>query len=86
MMHAGRLAHFVIEVDDLDAGVTSGAAALDAMEESLSEASSKVYRRLRLPDSEVRILLQRTDDPKRHKARMHLEPDDVEAEVSRVEG
>jgi hypothetical protein len=36
------------------------------MEEPLSEASSKVYRRLRLSDSEVRILLLRTDDPKSH--------------------
>ena len=49
------------------AGVTFWAAALDAKAEPLSEASSKVYRRLRLPDYEVRILLQRTDDPKSHK-------------------
>ena len=54
---------------------------------SLSESSSQVYRRLRLPDSEVRILLQRTDDAKTHKERMHLdlESDDVEAEVQRLE-
>jgi len=53
----------------------------------LSEASSPVYRRLRLPDSEIRVLLQRTDDPKHHKERMHLdlETDDVEAEVRRLE-
>jgi hypothetical protein len=83
--HAGRLAHFVIDVDDLDAGVTFGAAALDAMEEPLSEASSKVDRRLPLPDSEIRSLLQRTDDPK-SQGRMHLdlESDDVEADVSRL--
>lgn len=64
MTHRSRLAHFVIDVDDLDAGVTFWAAALDAKEEPLSETSSQVYRRLRLPDSEIRILLQRTDDPK----------------------
>ena len=85
--HRSRLAFFVIDVDDLDAGVTFWAAALDAKEEPLSKASSKVYRRLRLPASEVRILLQHTDDPKSHKKRMHLdlESDDVEAEVRRLE-
>ena len=87
MIHRSRLAHFVIDVDDLDAGVTFWAAALDAKEEPLSETSSQVYRRLRLPDSEIRILLPRTDDPKQHKERMHLdlESDDVEAEVRRLE-
>ena len=67
MTHRSRLAHFVIDVDDLDHGVAFWSAALDAKEEPLSEASSRVYRKLRLPDSDVRILLQRTDDPKTHK-------------------
>jgi hypothetical protein len=82
--HRGRLAHFVIDVDDLDAGATFWSAALDAKEEPLSEASSRVYRRLRLPDSEIRVLLQRTGDRKRHKERMHLdlETDDVDTEVA----
>jgi predicted enzyme related to lactoylglutathione lyase len=85
--HRSRLAHFVIDVDDLDAGVTFWSAALDATEEPLSEASSQVYRRLKLPDSNIRILLQHTADPKTHKERMHLdlESDDVEAEVRRLE-
>ena len=87
MNHRSRLAHFVIDVDDLDQGVAFWSAALDAKEEPLSEASSQVYRRLRLPDSEVRILLQRTADLKSHKELMHLdlETDDVEAEVRRLE-
>ena len=85
--HRSRLCHFVIDVDDLDAGVAFWTAVLDAEEEPLSDASSRVYRRLRLPDSSVRILLQRTDDPKTGKERMHLdfETDDVEAEVQRLE-
>ena len=58
---------------------------LDAKEEPLSEASSQVYRRLRLPDSEVRILLQRTDDPKQHKERMHLDLEStVKTHVKRI--
>ena len=41
-----------------------------------------------MPDTEIRILLQRTDDVKASKNRMHLdlETDDVEAEVRRLEG
>jgi predicted enzyme related to lactoylglutathione lyase len=87
MTHRSRLAHFVIDVDDLDRGVEFWSAALDATEEPLLPQSRHVYRRLRLPDSDVRILLQRTDDPKTHKERMHLdlETDDVEAEVQRLE-
>jgi predicted enzyme related to lactoylglutathione lyase len=85
--HRSRLCHFVIDVDDLDTGVAFWSAALDADEEPLGHDSSRVYRRLRLPDSNVRILLQLTDDPKTGKERMHLdlETDDVEAEVQRLE-
>jgi predicted enzyme related to lactoylglutathione lyase len=85
--HRSRLCHFVIDVDDLDQGVVFWSAVLDAKEESLSEASQPVYRRLRLPDSDIRILLQRTEDPKTAKERMHLdlETDDIEAEIQRLE-
>jgi hypothetical protein len=46
-----------------------------------------IHRRLRLPDAEIRVLLQRTDDEKVSKERMHLdlETDHVEAEVQRLE-
>jgi predicted enzyme related to lactoylglutathione lyase len=85
--HRSRLCQFVIDVDDLDRGVAFWSAALDAKEESLGDASRPLYRRLRLPDSNVRVLLQRTNDPKVGKERMHfdLETDDVEAEVQRLE-
>lgn len=85
--HRSRLAHFVIDVDNLDKGVTFWSAALDATEESLNPESSKVYRRLQLPDTNVRILLQLTSDLKVRKERMHLdlETDNVNAEVHRLE-
>ena len=85
--HRSRLCHFVIDVDNLDRGVQFWSAALDATEEPLSETSRHIYRRLRLPNSDIRILLQRTDDQKLSKERMHLdlETDDVEAEVQRLE-
>ncbi|MGH3501376.1 MAG: VOC family protein [Nocardioidaceae bacterium] len=85
--HRRRLCHFVIDVADLHQGVTFWSAALDAVEEPLAEPSRYVYRRLRLPDAEIRVLLQRASDPKAPKERMHLdlEADDVEAEVHRLE-
>jgi predicted enzyme related to lactoylglutathione lyase len=77
----------VIDVDDLDRGIAFWSAALDATEEPISETSRHIYRRLRLPDSDIRILLQRTNDTKLSKERMHLdlETDDVDAEVRRLE-
>lgn len=62
-------------------------AALNATEEQVAPQSHAVYRRLRLPDSDIRVLLQATHDIKTHKERMHLdlETDDVEAEVRRLE-
>jgi len=87
MHHRSRLCQFVIDVSDLDQGVSFWSAALDAAEESLPDISSPIYRQLRLPDSDVRILLQKTNDKKTSKERMHLdlETDDVEAEVKRLE-
>lgn len=86
MPHRSRLCHLVIDCDDLDRGVEFWSAVLDADEEPIPESSRPVYRRLRLPDSEIRVLLQRTKDVKTSKERMHLdiETDDVKAEVERL--
>lgn len=86
-MHRSRVCHFVIDVDDLDRALAFWAEALGATEEQVSPASHHVYRKLQLPDSEIRVLLQKTNDPKVAKERMHLdlESDDVEAEVKRLE-
>ena len=85
--HRSRVCQIVIDVSDLDQGVTFWTAALDGDEEETSETSRKIYRRIRLPDSEIRILLQKTGDRKISKERMHidLETDNVEAEVERLE-
>jgi predicted enzyme related to lactoylglutathione lyase len=84
--HRSRVCHFVIDCDDLDRAAAFWSAALDAIEEPLSERSRPIYRRLRLPDADIRVLLQRTDDKKMSKERMHLdlETDDVDAEVERL--
>ena len=85
--HRSRLCHIVIDCDDLDAAVRFWAAALGATEQPVAEASRHVYRQLKLPDSDVRVLLQHTNDAKTSKERVHidLETDDVEAEVQRLE-
>ena len=77
----------MIDVADLDQGTAFRSAALGAIEETINPDSSKVYRRLRLLDAPIRMLLQLTSDPKSHKERMHLdlETDDFEAEVQRLE-
>jgi uncharacterized protein involved in tolerance to divalent cations/catechol 2,3-dioxygenase-like lactoylglutathione lyase family enzyme len=82
-----RLRHFVIDCSDLDRAATFWAAALHAEHEPVDPASTHVYRKLRVPNTEVRVLLQRTEDTTTDKASMHLdiEADDVEAEVQRLE-
>lgn len=86
-VHRSRLCHFVIDVGDLDRAVAFWSATLGGTEEAVSPGSRHVYRRLRLPDSDIRVLLQKTNDAKVSKERMHLdlETDDVEAEVKRLE-
>ncbi len=81
--HRSRLCYFTIDVGDLDAGVAFWSAALDAEAQPVSKASRHLYRQMRLPDSEIWVLLQATDDKKVSKERMHLdlETDDVDAEV-----
>jgi predicted enzyme related to lactoylglutathione lyase len=84
--HRSRVCHLVIDVGDLDHGVAFWSGALGANEETVAEGSQHVYRRLRLPHSEIRVLLQHTPDAKAGKERMHLdlETDDVQAEVRRL--
>jgi predicted enzyme related to lactoylglutathione lyase len=80
-------ASFTIDVDDLDAAVRFWSAALGADTEPGGASSRHIYRKLRLADADIRILLQRTGDEKVSKNRVYLdlETDDVEAEVRRLE-
>lgn len=87
MSHRSRLCQFVIDCDNLDRATTFWSTALDATEEPVAEQSQAVYRRLKLPDSEIRVLLQFTSDQKAAKERMHfdIETDNIDAEVARLE-
>ncbi len=82
-----RVCHFVIDCRDLERSGNFWLAALRATEEPVNPKSTHIYRKLKLPDSEIRVLLQQTDEPKTSKSTMHLdlETDDVEAEVRRLE-
>ncbi|KUL27717.1 VOC family protein [Actinoplanes awajinensis] len=86
-VHRSRLCHIIIDCNDLDAATEFWSVALGASEEPIAEPSRQVYRRLKLPDADIRVLLQHTDDEKASKERIHidLETDDVEAEVQRLE-
>ena len=72
-MHRSRVCHFVIDVPDLDDGASFWSAALGTTDEPMYEASAPIYRELRLPDSDIRILLQKTDEKRVSKERMHLD-------------
>ncbi|WP_280336145.1 VOC family protein [Nocardia wallacei] len=87
MSHRSRLCHIVIDVADLDQATAFWSTALGADEETINANSRQIYRRLRLPDSEIRVLLQATTDRKSAKSRMHLdiETDDLDTEVRRLE-
>lgn len=86
-MFRSRLCHVVIDCNDLDAGSDFWAAALGAKPEPVDPGSTHVYRRLKLPDSNLRILLQLVPEEKQTKTRIHLdiESDDVELECRRLE-
>lgn len=87
MSHHSRVCHFVIDVGDLDQGLRFWGAVLHATEEPVNEGSNNVYRRLAVDNSDVRVLLQFTQDERPSKSTMHLdiETDNVEAEVRRLE-
>lgn len=86
-MHDSRLCYVTIDCDDLGRAVAFWCGALHGVEEPIVGESRAVYRRLKLPHSELRLLVQRVPERKVRKSRVHLdiETDDVEAEVTRLE-
>lgn len=86
-MHRSRLCHIVIDCNDLERAISFWSAALGATAEPVNPASAHIYGRLKLPEDEIRVLLQLVPEAKLCKARVHLdiESDDVEAECRRLE-
>jgi hypothetical protein len=85
-MHRSRLCYLTLDSNDLEESERFWLGALGATPEPVDEASVGIYRRMRLPDSDLRLLLQLVPEVKVSKSRMHLdlEADDVEAEVQRL--
>lgn len=85
-MHKSRLCYITIDCNDLEQAITFWSAALHAEHEPFEDMSQRIYRRLRLPGEQVRILLQMVPEAKASKTRVHvdIETDDVDAEVQRL--
>ena len=86
---AMRLAHVVIDVDDLEAAADFYVEALGAVVEPIPAESRAIYRRLALPGQATRLLLHRTDDPPddgaaRRRVHLDLVAPDVDAAVARL--
>jgi predicted enzyme related to lactoylglutathione lyase len=60
--------------------------ALGAEREPFDDMEQQIYRRLRLPGENIRVLLQAVPESKSSKTRVHvdIETDDVDAEVRRL--
>ena len=86
MAHRSRLAGFVLDcrVDDLAPHVEFWSQALGKPVETPDEEGDGRYARLATADDEPIMMLQKVA----HESRVHLdiEADDVEAEVTRLEG
>lgn len=88
-MHKSRLCYITIDINDFEKAVAFWSNALNAQLEPFKTTgnSDLVYRRLKLPDSNIRILLQMVPETKTSKTRVHIdiETDDVEKEADRLE-
>jgi predicted enzyme related to lactoylglutathione lyase len=85
-MHKSKLAGFIIDcqTQDLNAAATFWAGALGTPVRELPGAESELYRKLDAASLGLNIEVQQVE----HSSRVHLdiEADDVEAEVTRLEG
>ena len=85
-MHKSQLAGLIIDCQDADldqaATFWSGALGLKAITDPRSDGSK--YRRLETKPGDLEIELQKVDHPSR--VHLDIETDDVEAEVTRLEG
>lgn len=87
-MHKSRICYITIDINSFEIGVSFWSQALGAELEGFSTTGNSdiVYRRLRVPDSDIRILLQLVPEKKTAKTRIHIdiETDDTDAEAERL--
>jgi predicted enzyme related to lactoylglutathione lyase len=84
-MHRSRLAGFIIDCNtaDIEEATRFWSAAL-GLEVSSADAGGPAYRALVTAPDEVHIEVQKVEHPSR--VHLDIEADDIEAEVSRLEG
>jgi predicted enzyme related to lactoylglutathione lyase len=85
-MHKSRLAALVIDCQstDFDRDIAFWSQALGHPATRGSDPADAHYADLAVPPGEPRILLQRVEHPSR--VHLDIESDDIEAEVTRLEG
>ncbi len=87
-MHKSRICYITIDVNDFDKAVEFYSKAFNAELEGFPTTgnSDTVYRRLKIPGSDIRLLLQLVPEEKACKTRVHLdiESDDIDAEADRL--
>ena len=85
-MHKSRLAGFIVDCEngDLDEAARFWGQALGFRVERLSPEEDSTYRGLDTGPLGLHIEVQRVDHPSR--VHLDIETDDIEAEVSRLEG
>jgi predicted enzyme related to lactoylglutathione lyase len=85
-MHKSKLAGFIIDckTDDLQGAATFWGSALGMQLRQLPDEEGEKYIRLLDPKEELHVEVQSVE----HQSRVHLdiEPDDIEAEVARLQG
>ena len=85
-MHRSRLCYITIDVNDFEIALKFWKAALNAEQTDDETWEGSVYRRIKVPHSNMQILLQLVPEEKVSKTRMHIdiETDDIDAEAERL--
>lgn len=86
MTHKSRVAYLVIDCADLERAAQFWSAAVGGPIDVDQSFGDGIYRIVKLPDSDIRLLMQLVPEDKATKSRVHIdiESSDVEAEVARL--
>jgi len=85
-MHKSRLCYLVIDVNNHERAISFWGDALGATTNFDESWEDSVYRRLKIPNQDIQILLQLVPEEKLSKSRLHIdiESDDIDAELQRL--
>ena len=85
-MHRSRICYVTIDVNDHNKALDFWSSALGATPNYDDSWKDSVYRRLKIPNQDIQILLQLVPEEKLSKSRIHIdiESDDIDAELQRL--